>query len=363
MKKTTTNNTQIVKVEISIQTILTLVAVALLLIFVYSIRNILAILFFAFILSSTIAPLVNKLISYKIPRPIAVTIIYTSLIFLFIGLISAISAPLIKESVRLINNLPNIMATIIDAINTGARKIGFGTEIIQEAVFKQSLSTWVSNMTQDLGNLVSAGTSGISGILKIIAGMFGGFVTILFVLTISIYITLDHDNFVNTLLKGLPNPAAAEKIRLLILSIEDGLGRWLTGQIVLSIFVGIVMWILLTTLRIPYALPLAILATMLNSIPHFGSLMAAIPAIVITFATGNIIQVILVVIGYLLVQQFENLVLGPKILANAVGLPPIIIILAVLIGAQLYGLTGILLAVPVAAVIQTGLDFLISSKH
>lgn len=136
-----------------------------------------------------------------------------------------------------------------------------------------------------------------------------------------------------------------EKTRLTIHLVEEKLGAWLRGQIVLSLAIGVITWIVLQAMGIPYAVPLAILAGFLEIIPTLGPIIAAIPAVIVGFAISPVMG-IAVLIAYAAIQIAENNILVPKIMQKAVGLNPVVILIAILIGAELLGVVGALLSIP-----------------
>lgn len=354
---TSANNSKVVRLEISLHSVFLLLSVAGGLIFIYHVRNVLIMVFWAFVLSSAIIPMVKKLIILKIPKGLAVTIVYVLLVLFTAALISAISVPLAKESINFIDNISTIFAKIITVINRIGTTIGFSGKIFDPDLLNGSTESWSQSIVENFSSILTAGASGITGIINLLISLFGGLFNLLSILTISIYITLDHDNFLKALLDKIPDPKTNTQIHKLIVDIETKLGSWIVGQAVLSLTIGTLTWIMLSALGVQYALPLALFAVLLDSIPGFGATMAAIPAILIALVSNNVLQIIGVPTGYILIQQIENNFLGPKIMASAIGLPPIIVILAVLIGAQLYGIPGILLAVPVSAIIHLTFEF------
>jgi len=130
--------------------------------------------------------------------------------------------------------------------------------------------------------------------------------------------------------------------------VEDKLGAWLRGQIVLSLAIGVITWFVLTILGIPFALPLAILAGFLEIIPTIGPIIAAIPAVIVAFAISPFMGLV-VMLAYVGIQVAENNILVPKIMQKAVGLNPVVILVAILIGANLMGIIGALLSIPLVS--------------
>jgi predicted PurR-regulated permease PerM len=350
--------TKKIQVEINTKSILTIIGVALLAYFVYMIRDIIAMVFIAFIFSSAVSPIVNFLSSRKISKPLAVAIVYI-LTFIVLSLIlSLIAVPLTREFIKLFNNLPNLLEDLAEQINNVYKNLGLGSEIIKVSNLENSVSNWTETFSQNLGEIVSAGASGISGIINVFSNLFGGIVKFLSVIVISIYISLDKDKFYDEIIVRVTDPKKAGKIRDFILKIESTLGNWLLGQGLLSIVIGILGLIAYSILQLPYVGALALLTGILNIIPNLGPIIAFVPVFILSLSTGDPLTIVGSIVASIAIQQLESQLVAPKILSTAVGLPPIFIILAILIGAQLFGVAGILLAVPIAVIVHLSLDFL-----
>jgi predicted PurR-regulated permease PerM len=133
---------------------------------------------------------------------------------------------------------------------------------------------------------------------------------------------------------------------------QDKIGKWMQGQLLLGLIVGVLLYLGLVILGVPYALLLAVLAAIFELIPVFGQILAALPAIAVAFGDGGVTAALLVLGLYLIVQQFESNLIYPLVVKKIVGVPPLLVILALLIGAKLAGFLGILLSVPIAAALQ-----------
>jgi predicted PurR-regulated permease PerM len=153
-----------------------------------------------------------------------------------------------------------------------------------------------------------------------------------------------HDQFKHTFAKLFhrdDRPHVEDTFEL----VEEKLGAWLRGQVLLSLTIGLFTWIALSLIGLNYALPLALLAGFLEVIPTIGPILSAVPAVIVAFTISPTMA--LVVIGiYILIQLAENNIIVPKIMQHAVGLNPVIIIIAILVGAELLGITGALLSLP-----------------
>ncbi len=124
------------------------------------------------------------------------------------------------------------------------------------------------------------------------------------------------------------------------------------GQLVLAVIVGILVYLGLMILGVPYALLLAVLAGLFEIIPIFGPILAAIPGIAVALTHGGPTEALLVLGLYVIVQQFEAHLIYPVVVKKVVGVPPLLVILALIVGYELAGFLGILLSVPIAGAIQ-----------
>ena len=130
------------------------------------------------------------------------------------------------------------------------------------------------------------------------------------------------------------------------------IGLWMQGQIVLVVIVSMLVFLGLTLLRVENALILAMLAGAFEIIPIFGPILAAIPAVILALVSDGMTSAILVIGLYIIIQQFENQLIYPLVVRKIVGVPPLVSILALIIGAKLAGFVGVLISVPLAAMLM-----------
>jgi predicted PurR-regulated permease PerM len=355
------NKTKTLRIEISLKSLLLIVGVVAGSAFVFSIRNVLFMFFWAFIFSSALIPAIAKIEKVKfISRGLAVAIVYIVLLVSLVGLFTLVSVPLARETIKFVEKLPEFYEQFINFINNIANRIGLESQIAQSEQTQSALDQLRENLIDNFSSILSAGASGISGVVKLLSSVFGGLFNLVSVLTMSVYISLDHDNFLKALPKAVRDKDLRKDIRGLIQDIENKLGNWISGKVILSLMVGVMSWVLLKILGVQYVWPLAIFVVLMDSIPTIGATLSAIPAVIVTLASGNIIQIIGVPVGYILIQQIENNYLAPEVMSTAIGLPPIIIILAVLVGAHMGGILGILVAIPLVGVAHLTIDFFIN---
>jgi len=134
------------------------------------------------------------------------------------------------------------------------------------------------------------------------------------------------------------------------------IGLWMQGQLVLALVVGVLVYLGLLVLGIPNALFFAVIAAFLEMIPLFGPIIAASPAVVAAYVAGGASAGIIVTGLYLIIQQFENHLIYPLVVKKIVGVPPILVIISLLIGFKLAGFLGIILSVPLSAMLVEFLD-------
>lgn len=316
------------KIDLSLSTVLKFFAVLIAIILLYFIRDILVMLFVVIIVVAALDPLVDWGERYKIPRGVSALFIYLVLISLLSLLIYLILPPLIEEIRALALNLPSYIAKITPLYHQLTSSLYDWQRILQ---------TLSQQMGKISGGIYSAGLA-----------IFGGLASALTILVLSFYLLLENRSVKEFVLSLVPT-TYKERIIAIGQKIGAKIGGWLRGQVVLSLTVGLLNFIGLLIIGVPFALTLGVLAAVLEIIPIIGPVLSGLIAIVVAFATVGWLKALLVLALYVLVQQLESNLLVPKIMGKAVGLSPVVIIIALLIGAKLAGLMGAILAIPAAA--------------
>lgn len=229
------------------------------------------------------------------------------------------------ESVK--NTLDNLNSSLVDSIKP---------YIIDSIIY---LQRYIEN---NLGNM----TSYIMSIGSSIATFF-------IALVISIYLLKDSEYFINLWLKlyylVFRKSHTGSKITYIFKVIHEVFAKYLRGQLLEAILVGVLSAIALTIVGIDYAVVIGIIAGICNMIPYVGPIVGTILAAIMGLLSGRPIKVLYAIIAMLVVQQVDNNLLAPKIVGNSVGLHAVFTMLAILIGGNVGGLLGMLLAVPIAA--------------
>lgn len=307
------------KIDISHKTIIFIALFVLGLWVTYLILDLLLLIFVAVILTSALNPLVEFFRKLKIPKVLSIIITYLIMFAVVGAILAGLVPPLIEQSENLINALP---PGIAEMFNIG----------------KVDISMIQTDLTNITGNVYG-----------VAIGIFNNLLAIILLLVLTFYLLLERDDLKN---RGSSIFIGNEtRVKNLIAKVEEKLGAWFIGQLFLSLIIGVITYIGLFALNIPYALPLALLAGIMEVVPVIGPIIAAIPAVVIAFTIAPILAA--GVAGmYFVIQQLENHIIVPQVMKRAVGLNPLVVILAIAIGGRLLGVGGALLAVPIVVVLQ-----------
>jgi len=346
------NSSPSIRVDISVGSVLTILLALLIIYLGVKLIQVLIILFFAFIISSAALPLVRKFTDMGIPKGLSIGLVYSLGILVITAIFMVVFIPSIGEFQRLANDFPGALERLKDSLE-GVQLMGreINTEFAQKY------------LTEGLGRIsesfFSGGNEGIKSAFGAVFGVAGSLFSVITAILISVYIVLDHDNFVDYILLRILDDKQRSRVRQLVFDVESKLGGWLVGQGILSLIIGFMVWLLLTVLGVPFALPLAVFAGLMESIPNLGPTLSAIPAILVALISVSPLVGLITLVGYVLIQNLENTVIVPKVMSDAVGLKPIIVIVAVASGFTLAGPVGALLAVPIAVLFEIAYSFYI----
>lgn len=306
------------RVEVSHRTILFILGVLGLIWFIIQIWEIILLLFVSLILVSALHSPVNWLSTKKIPRPISILFFYILIFAFILGTIALLIPPLIEQTKTLFENLP----LFLDGINRL-----FLYQLPVEDIWKSS----------------SSGLNFFGGnIVRFTFEFFNNILTLGTLFVFTFYLLLKWDNLGRFLSSSF---GQEERINRILGRVESGLGNWVRGELFLMFIIGLMSYIGLTLLGVPYALPLSIVAGILEIIPIIGPIISAIPAIIVALTISPLLALATAAL-FFIIQQLENNLVVPKVMEKAVGMDPLATILALMIGAKLMGTLGAFLALP-----------------
>lgn len=308
----------------------------------FLIKEFVLVIIVSVIIASAIEPIVIWTKKRKIPRLPIVLLVYFALAVIFAGLFYYLVLPLvgdISDFVRTLTIYFNSLTSggiLSDMFRTQNIFTGFDTPILVRELSSHlnSLATFLSN-----------------GIFSSLSTIFGGILNFVLILVLSFYLVVQDDG-VSKFLKMITPLKHEQYIVDLWRRSQIKIGLWMQGQLISSALVMILVYIGLLFIGIPNALLLAVLAGVFELIPLFGATLAAIPAILIAYISGGMTTALIVTGLFILVQQLEGNLIYPLVVKKMVGVPPMISIIALVIGGTLAGFLGVLIAVPVAAVVM-----------
>lgn len=309
------------------------------------------------VLAYLLLPLVNwldrhmpaRLRAWKVARPLAIAVTYLLLIVLIAGIV-AFFVPLVAEQIQvLVKNWPDLAGRVED---WGKRGWGWYTENIP-ADWRLTIETNLKNLLDDalrtLRNGVVATVTTVFGTISFVIGL----VVIPFWL---FYILHDEGQVKTGVMQALPRQLRPD-VQCMARLIDDVLSAYIRGQLLLCLFVGGMAMIALFIIGVPFALVLGLIAGIFEALPYVGPILGAIPAVVVALLSdpGSAIWV---AVAFFAIQQVENLVLVPRIAGESVKLHPAMVMVVLVIGNELAGFLGMLVAVPVTAVIRDVFKYL-----
>ncbi|MEK7191914.1 MAG: AI-2E family transporter [Patescibacteria group bacterium] len=313
--------------------------VGLLVWILFAAHKILIALFLALVVSSALNPVVSWLEKRKIPRILGTLTIYIVVIFLIGLLIYAIVPIALSELSTFLSSLGKISGGLSELVDA--------TSLIQ-AINK--------SLTKFTNVLLSGSTS----LLDIGSKFLGGLTMTISVFVLSFYLTVGKDGVGRFLITIVPS-IYEDKAVDLYNKIRRKIGRWLSGQIVLSLVVGLLVFLGLSILGVKYSLLLGILAGIFELIPYVGPIFSGSLAVLVGL-TNSLSVGLYTVILFVVIQQLENHVLVPAVTKFTTELEPAVILVGLLIGAQVFGFVGLILAVPITVLLQELLEDWSQSK-
>lgn len=320
--------------EISWETLWRVLFFVVLVAVLYLGRQIILGMFLAIVISSGLEVFINFFERRGVPRTLGVIFIFVLAALLFAVLIYLIIPFVIADLSLVLNNF-------------GESPLGIWLSPVLEFKASQSISDWAGNVS---GKLLAGGFPKFGSIAEVLGGAGLGIA----VVAIAFYLSLSRNGVERFLRAVIPEENEDVVLRVYARSVEK-ISYWFRAQILLSFMVGTLVWLALFLLGVRHSLLLGILAGVFEIVPFVGPILAGATALLFAFVSSQALAFYTLMV-FLAIQQFESHVLVPLVTKRAVGLHPVVVIIALLIGAKAGGLLGILASVPAAAVFQEILE-------
>ena len=315
-------------------------AFGLAVVFIYSIRQVIAWLLVAILLAVALEPAVSWLTGHRWKRPVAALVVSLLFFLIMVGVLAGLTAPFIAQAKELITNLPDFVR---DLFRSGPLKFLDTRFHIIEQLKNISFKSVVNFISGGSGSILSALSKGASL-------AFTG-VT---VLALMVMLLIEGPRAWGGFL-GFFGPERRAWVDRLGARLAKAVGGYVQGNLFISVIAATVAYIAMLVLGVPFPLPLALLVGILDIIPLVGATIAAVVCVGVGFTQGWLVGVVL--IGYFVVYQLlENNFIQPVVYARTVSLSPLIVLVASLIGAFIAGVIGVLVAIPLASAVFILLD-------
>lgn len=295
---------------------------------IYYIRAVLVLLLLSFILTVALNPVIRFLHrKLKVPKIFSIVLAYCLMIVAIAGILGLLVPPLAKEFVVLINN--------------------FDIPFIQERLRSFNFTL------QEMSSVINEFGGSFAVVLNIVNMTFNGVFTVFTIIVMSFYLMLERPRLYKKVSWFTHTEEYLEQAKNFIDSVELQLGGWVRAQAVLMFAIFMITFVSLSLLSVPYALPLALLAGFLEIVPNLGPTIAMFPALFVAYVTFGPVMTGIVFLLYIVIQQFENSVLVPRVMRANANVNPLVGITSILIGLEVGGIIGALLAIPVYILART----------
>ncbi len=326
-----------VNIHITSGSVIKTILFLILFVVLWYLRDIVLVVLTAVVIASSIEPGVRALKRWGFSRLVAVISIYVVVIAIFFGVLFVFVPPVLSDTSGFLQQVPAALSTLnVGDLTHGLLPLN-GTNSFSSGDILKSLTPVLANSSSDIFTSLSV--------------VFGGLASFVLIVVFSFYFSVQETGVDDFLRIITPSQNQAHVLSLWKRS-QDKIGKWMQGQLILGCIVGVLLYLGLTILGVKYALLLGVLAAVFELIPVFGQILSGIPAIVIAFSTGGLTMAFLTFGLYMIVQQFEAHLIYPIVVKKIVGVPPLLVILALLVGFRLFGFLGVLLSVPIAGAIQ-----------
>jgi predicted PurR-regulated permease PerM len=327
------------KITISLNSLLLILALFLLIILLWQLRGLLLVLMIATVIAASLAPLIRKAEQLKIPRWLAVLLVYLGLlgIVTIAGLI--IGPSFVTQFQRLLKSLPSYLTILQYAVQDIVIKLNLtepeAIQQINQLFNLQEIAAWLFRSSQQL-LLKSYGVT---------RNIIDGVLTVVLALLLSGYMLAGYKSLIEGIVNLFPKPWD-QKLAEQVEPIARKMGGYIQGRVLVSAILGVFITIGLKLLGISeFALSLGVIAGFTNLIPFFGPVLGSIPALLVAIAHGSW-TFLWVLLLFVIIQNLETYVLDPLLVGSSVEVAPIYQLLAVLGGAQVLGVLGALIVPP-----------------
>jgi putative heme transporter len=299
-------------------------------------------LLLAIILAEAIRPLVLRLERYRVPPALAVLLIYLLGVAIAIMLAYFLLSPVIAQLSLLASHLPDYQKALQGEI----------TQLQKGLKAQGAVGQWIQNVATALAAAIQNYVPSLLAIpFNLLKGILGIFIDLVIVLTMTLFWLLSSQTL-KTFVVGLLPPASQQHWSTIIGEVSLAFGGYVRGTLISMVIIGTITGAGLALLGVPYALLLGVLAALTELLPYLGPWISGTVSVLLALIAVGPLKAVEVVILFILIQELEGNLVQPMVMSRSVHIDPLLVIVAVLVGINLLGIIGAVLAVPVAAGIQ-----------
>lgn len=306
---------------------------------VYFASEVILAVILAIVVSAALDPIVSFLETKRIPRVLGTLAIFIAVVVGLALVLYTVVPIALSELNILLNQLTEFDAPFL----------GF-----------QEFSGLVKTLNEGIGRLANLLISGSASLFEAVSRFLGSVALAIAIFVLSFYLTVDRDGIEKFLQAILP-PAYEDRVLDIYFRTRKKIGRWLQGQIFLSLTVGVSVFVALWLMGVKYSLILGILTGLMEIVPFVGPVFSGAIAFLIALSQ-SFTSAIYVLILFVLIQQLENHLLVPTFMRLAIGLNPAMILISLLIGGRIFGFVGLILAVPASVLVQEIINYWSDTK-
>lgn len=318
-----------------------------------NIGSIIVIASVGFLIAYLANPMLNWLEKKRIQRSIGVffvMLIFLAIIMMVIALFGTVSTQFIQLFQKLPAFIENLN-TVLEKLSQWLEGKGVSNAVAIQDRVDQTLRGWVNDLGANIMPIIQNAITSSSTIFNSLVSIGGVLGQIVLIILLSIYLMIDYRRVNENMLRSFPIPWQGH-IQEFAQLLNVAVGGYMRGQLIVAMFIGVFVWIGLSILGIPSAAAIGFLAGAFNIIPYLGPVMGALPAILLALPDGGWTKALWVVAVFFAANQIESTFLSPYVLSKNTDLHPITVLLAILIGASLFGFVGALLSVPLVALVK-----------
>ncbi|MBC7087223.1 MAG: AI-2E family transporter [Tissierellales bacterium] len=334
------------KILVSIASIAAVIYIIYILFNRYKIlSDILLAIILSVIFSYFLNPLVNYLQNKGLKRIVSTAVVYVAILIVFTILLVSF----IPRTGSEIRNLADNLTKYVDNLNVFIDKFysNYDNVFSSTPELLKTIEGVIESNTQKLQESIS---NGISNMISGISGFLSKALTLILIPIITFYLLIDKNYFIKKVKEYIPLKYK-DDILTLAHQINDVMNQFIKGRLLMALFVGTMTAIFLLIMNIDFAIVIGMITAIADIIPYIGPFLGFLPAVVLAFLSSPI-KALWVAVFFVVIQWVENNILAPKVLGQSIGLHPLTVLLALIIGGGIFGVLGMILAVPVTAILM-----------